>query len=218
VLLKEKRTAVANAEFEAEQRYLETLAHLPGKEAAKYRAMQGAVTDATQRCAAPAALCVLRVSLTASRRLSLSAAHSESQTHFHGWPWCCRGHSVLCGRRRVMDVCEASRLCGRWRCPGRRRRRAAGRSEGRRALDCRPISACSRRQRRRCWPFRACSAWGAPRPGWRRARCFLMQRLWLQLAELAEACQSTQPSRHGQWLRRAPIALASLMLCWIHQG
>ena len=40
-LAKDKREAAAKAEFEAEQQYLGTLAHLPGKEAEKYRQMQG---------------------------------------------------------------------------------------------------------------------------------------------------------------------------------
>jgi hypothetical protein len=41
MLAREKREAASKAEFEAEQQYLETLAHLPSKEANKYRAMQG---------------------------------------------------------------------------------------------------------------------------------------------------------------------------------
>ena len=41
VVAKEKSEASAKAEFEAEQQYLETLAHLPSKEADKYRHMQG---------------------------------------------------------------------------------------------------------------------------------------------------------------------------------
>jgi hypothetical protein len=43
VLAREKREAASKAEFEAEQQYLETLAHLPSKEADKYRAMQGSL-------------------------------------------------------------------------------------------------------------------------------------------------------------------------------
>lgn len=42
-----KREDAAKAEFEAEQKYLETLAHLPGKEADKYRQMQGTATSNT---------------------------------------------------------------------------------------------------------------------------------------------------------------------------
>lgn len=38
---RKKREETSRAEFEAEQQYLETLAHLPGKEADKYRQMQG---------------------------------------------------------------------------------------------------------------------------------------------------------------------------------
>jgi hypothetical protein len=38
---REKREVAAQAEFEAEQQYLQTLAHLPGRDADKYRDMQG---------------------------------------------------------------------------------------------------------------------------------------------------------------------------------
>lgn len=38
------------AEFEAEQQYLQTLAHLPGQEAQKYREMQGVVCHDGPNC------------------------------------------------------------------------------------------------------------------------------------------------------------------------
>ena len=41
-IAREKSEATAKAEFEAEQQYLETLAHMPSAEADKYRHMQGA--------------------------------------------------------------------------------------------------------------------------------------------------------------------------------
>ena len=43
LLAKRKREEQSKAEFEAEQQYLDTLAHLPSQEADKYRHMQGAV-------------------------------------------------------------------------------------------------------------------------------------------------------------------------------
>ena len=41
VTKREKQREQAQAEFEAEQQYLDTLAHLPSRDADKYRQMQG---------------------------------------------------------------------------------------------------------------------------------------------------------------------------------
>jgi hypothetical protein len=64
-LKKEKVEAQAKAEFEAEQQYLDTLAHLPSQEADKYRHMQGARRE-----------WAVLVSVTVERQLT-DAAHAN---------------------------------------------------------------------------------------------------------------------------------------------